>query len=66
MANISNKGFVDKRDKNQGSNWRCYCFLLKKKLLEPYAQCHVFAQSSPGRRPSDKYPVNISHRSRFV
>jgi len=27
------------------------------------AQCYVFAQSPPDRRPNDKYPVNTSHRS---
>ena len=27
------------------------------------AQSHVLAQSPPGRRPNDKYPVNTSHRS---
>ena len=25
-------------------------------------QCHALAQSPPGRRPNDKYPVNTLHR----
>jgi hypothetical protein len=31
-----------------------------------FVQCHVFAHSPLGRRPSQKYPVTTSHRSRFV
>ena len=36
---------------------------LKKKTVQRYVQRHVFAQSPPGRRPNDKYPVNTSHSS---
>ena len=32
-------------------------------IVKRFVQCHVFVQSPPGRRPNDKYPVNISHRS---
>jgi len=32
-------------------------------IVKRSAQCHAFAQSPPGRRPNDKYPVNTSHRS---
>ena len=32
-------------------------------LVKPSAQCHLWAQSPPGRRPNDKYPVNTPHRS---
>jgi len=39
---------------------------VKKKFVKPIVQCYVFAQSPPGRSPSDKYPVNPSQRSRFV
>ena len=35
----------------------------QKKTVKRSAQCHVFAQSPPGRRPNQKYPVNTSHRS---
>ena len=40
----------------------CYCFLFEENIVERLVQCHVFAQSPPGRRPNDKYPV-ISHGS---
>ena len=36
------------------------------KDLKRFVQCHVFAQSSPDRRPSEKCPVNTLHRSRFA
>jgi hypothetical protein len=35
-------------------------------IVKYFVQRHVFAQSPPGWRPSDKYPVNTSHRSWFV
>ena len=35
----------------------------QKSTAKRSAQCDVFAQSPPGRRPNDKYPVNTSHRS---
>jgi hypothetical protein len=41
-------------------------FLFERKIIKRSVQCHVLAQSPPGRRPSDKYPVNTSHRCRFV
>jgi len=37
--------------------------LFEKKVLKRSVQRHVFAQSTPGRRPKDKHPVNTSHRS---
>jgi hypothetical protein len=37
----------------------CYCFLFEMKTVKRSAQCHVFAQSPPGRRPDDKYPVTL-------
>ena len=33
------------------------------KNVKRSVQSHVFAQSPPGWRPNDKYPVNTSHRS---
>ena len=30
------------------------------------SQCHVFVQSSPGRYPSDKYPVETAYGCRFL
>jgi len=36
---------------------------VQKKTLKRSAQCHIFAQSPPGRRPNDKYPVNTSYHS---
>jgi hypothetical protein len=38
----------------------CYYFLLEKKIVQRFFQCHVFAQSPPCRRPSDTYPVNFT------
>jgi hypothetical protein len=43
-----------------------YYFLFHKHVVISFVQCHVFAQSPPERRSNDKYPVNTSHRSRFV
>ena len=35
-------------------------------IVKLFVQRHIFSRSPPGRRPSHKQPVNISHRSRFV
>ena len=48
--------------KKMWSNWGCYYFLFEKKIAKRFVQCHVFAQSPPGGRPGDKYPVSTSHR----
>jgi len=45
------------------SNWGCYYFMLKKKTVKRFVQCHVFAQSPPGRRSSDKCPVQSTLRT---
>ena len=45
---------------------RCCHVLFEKKTVKRAVQCHVFAQSPPGRRPSDKYRVKTSHSFRFV
>jgi hypothetical protein len=44
----------------------CYYVLFGKQNAKRLAQCHAFAQSPPRQRASDKYPVSISQRSRFV
>ena len=31
---------------------------LERRFLKRFVQCHVFAQSPPRRRPSDKYPYS--------
>ena len=46
-------------------NCSCCYFLFEKKTVNPSVQCHVLAQSLPGRIPDDKYPFNTSHRSRL-
>jgi len=43
---------------------RCY-FRFEKKTVKRSVQCHVFAQSPPGRHPREKYRVT-THRSQFV
>ena len=45
------------------SNWDCYYFMFKKKTVKLFFQCHVFAQSPPGRRYSDKFPVQSNFRT---
>jgi len=37
-----------------------------KEHCKTFFQSHVFAQSPPDRRPSDKFPVSTSHCSWFV
>ena len=66
----SNNGLLEECDKEEnlevtvGGTATAYC--SEKKFVEYFVQCHVFGQSPPGRRPIGKYPVNASHRSRFV
>ena len=64
---ISNKGLLEECDKeaNVAVTGAATAFSLKGRLKRSL-QCHVFAQSPPGRRTNDKYPVNTSHCSRFV
>jgi hypothetical protein len=54
---ISNKGLLVERDieENVAVPGRCCHILFEKKTVKRNVQCHVFAQSPPGRRPSDKY-----------
>jgi hypothetical protein len=35
----------------------CYYFLFEKKIVKLFVQCHVFAQSRPGRGPNEKFPL---------
>jgi hypothetical protein len=44
----------------------CCYLLLEKKTVKRAVQCHVFAQSPPGRRPIDKYRVKTSNGSLYV
>jgi len=37
--------------------------MFKKKTVKRFVQCHVFAQSPPGRRSSDKCPVQSTFRT---
>jgi hypothetical protein len=58
---------LEECDKKKLCKWLgCYYVLFKNKILKCFVQRHVFAQSPPGQGPSDKYPVNTSHLSRFV
>jgi hypothetical protein len=65
---ISNKGLVEECDTEErfGSNWDFYYILFEKKIVKRFVQYHIFARSPAVRRPNNKYPVNTSHRSRFV
>ena len=71
MYYISNKDLLEECDKEEnltvtGGRGGCYCFLFENKTVKRSVQRHVLVQSPPDRRPNDKYPVNTSHRSRFV
>ena len=37
--------------------------MFEKKTVKHSVQYHVFAQSPPGRRPNDKYPIKTSQLS---
>ena len=65
---ISNKVLLEERDKqeNVAVTGAAIASCLKQKTVKHSSQCHVLAQSPPGRRPNDKYTVNSSHRTRFV
>jgi hypothetical protein len=63
----SNKGLLEKWDKDENMEVTGVAnTFFSKGRLKHFVQCHVFAQSPPGRHPNDKYPLNTSHRSRFV
>ena len=61
LIKASSRKATSKRE----NNWGCCYFLFEKKTVKLFVHCHVFAQSPPGRRPTDKYPVNTSHRFQF-
>ena len=64
---ISNKGLVEECDKEDVEvTGDCCCFLFEKTIVKRSVQCHVFTQSQPGWRPSDKNQVKTSHRSQFL
>jgi len=58
----SSKNAIRKCD----SKWGHSHFLFEEKTVKRTVQRHVFTQSPPVRHPNDIYPVNTSHRSRFV
>jgi len=68
IYHVSNQGLLEEchKEENVAVTGGCCYFLFEMKTIKRFFQCHVFAQSPPGRRPDDKYPVNISHRSRCV
>ena len=58
------KDLLEHCDKEQNMSVTGLLLLpVQKKTLKRSAQCHILAQSPPGRRPKDKYPVNTSHPS---
>jgi hypothetical protein len=63
---FSNKGIFVEGNKEENVKNLVPLLLLFKEIAKGFVQCHVFAQTPPSRRPNDKYPVNTSHRSRFV
>ena len=62
LTKCSSRNAIKKVSLNRAATTAC----LKQKTVKRSVQCHVFAQSPPGRRPNDKYPFNTSHPSRFV
>ena len=40
--------------------------MFEKEILKLFVQLHIFVQSPTVQGTNDKYPVNTSHRSRFV
>jgi len=45
-------------EQNVAETWAATTF-CSKKTVKRSVQCHVLAQLPPGRRPNDKYPVNM-------
>jgi len=60
-----NKHLLEECDNEQNVAVAGLLLLLpvQRKNVKRSVQCHVLAQSPPGRGPNDKYPVNTSHRS---
>ena len=64
---VSNKGLLEKWDKEENVEvTEAANTSHLKKTVKRFVQCHILAQSPPGRHPNDKYPVNTPHHSRFV
>ena len=64
---IYNKGHFEECDKEENVEVMGYYYLLfEQKIVKRFVHCHISAQSPPDRHPSDKYPVNTSHRSQLV
>ena len=65
---ISNQDLLQECDKeeNMAVTGASVTYCLKRRLYNALSSVTVFAHSPPGRCPDDKYPVNTSHRSRFV
>jgi hypothetical protein len=60
-TNIYSERLLEESDKEENLtvNGACYYLLFEKKTVKRSAQCHVFAQSQPGRRPNYKYPSTL-------
>jgi hypothetical protein len=64
---ISNKGLLEECDMEENvETYGAATMSCLKEDFKRFVQCHVFAQSPPGQRPSGRYPVNTSHRCLFV
>ena len=64
---IYNKSLVEECDKEENvAVMDYYYFLFEKKIVKRFVQCLVSANSPPGLHPTDKYPVNTSHRSQIA
>ena len=62
-----NKGLREKFDKEANlevtGDW--FYFLFEKKVVNRFVQCHVFANSRPGRRTGNKYPATFRTAPNF-
>ena len=65
---VCNKGLLEEcdREENVKAVGAATASCLKRRFVKHFVQCHVFAQSLPGRCPIAKCPVNTSHCFRFV
>jgi hypothetical protein len=61
---ISNKGAPEECDKEENvQELRLLMLPVWNEDFKRPVHCHIFAQSQPARRPTNKYPVNTSHLS---
>jgi hypothetical protein len=63
---IYSEGLLGECDKEENAEVSGAALLLEKETVKRFIQCHVFAQTSPGRRPNGKYTVNTSQGSGFL